>query len=345
MQNNTKPLVISSSPHMHNSNTISRAMIDVILALLPASLVGIYLFRFPAVLVIISCVVAAILTEALCQKVMNRPITICDGSAALTGLLLALCLPPTISPIIAAFGSFCAITIGKQVFGGLGQNIFNPAHLARAILLTSLPVAMSTWVNPVTVYNTVDSVAKATATAVDSVSTATPLALLRSAEYTTTTALANEVATLPNLYDLFIGNVSGSLGETSVLALLLGGVYLIYRGHVDWRVPVGYLGTVLAITFLWSMYKGYGMWYPVYHLFAGGLVIGAFFMATDWVTNPITKKGRLIYAICLGIITCLIRIKGSFPEGVCYSILIMNMFTPLIDRYVRNKPLGGEKIV
>lgn len=335
MQNNTRPLVISSSPHMHNSNTISKAMIDVILALLPASLVGIYLFRFPAVLVIISCVVAAMLTEALCQKLMNRPITVCDGSAALTGLLLALCLPPTISPIIAAFGSFCAITIGKQVFGGLGQNIFNPAHLARAILLTSLPVAMSTWVNPVTMSNST----------IDAVSTATPLALLRNAESTTTTALANELSTLPNLYDLFMGNVSGSLGETSVIALLIGGAYLIYRGHVDWRVPVGYLGTVVAITFLWSMYKGYGMWYPLYHLFAGGLVIGAFFMATDWVTNPITKKGRLIYAICLGIITCLIRIKGSFPEGVCYSILIMNMFTPLIDRYVRNKPLGGEKIV
>lgn len=334
MQNNTKPLVISSSPHMHNRNTISKAMVDVIIALLPASLVGIYLFKFPALLVIVSCVVAAMLAEALCQKIMNRPITIRDGSAALTGLLLALCLPPTLSPIIAAFGSFCAITTGKQVFGGLGQNIFNPAHLARAILLTSLPVAMSTWVNPVTVSSSVDAVASAT-----------PLALLRNAEYTTTTALANEFATLPSLYDLFIGNVAGSLGETSVIALLIGGAYLIYRGHVDWRVPVGYLGTVVVITFLWSMYKGYGMWYPLYHLFAGGLVIGAFFMATDWVTNPITKKGRLIYAICLGIITCLIRIKGSFPEGVCYSILIMNMFTPLIDRYVRNKPLGGEKIV
>lgn len=324
-----KPLVIiSSSPHIHSKNSISKTMIEVILALIPTIIASIYYFRLEAVILILACVLSAILFEAISQKIMNRPITIKDGSAALTGLLLAFCLPPSISPTLAIFGSFCAIVIGKQVFGGLGANIFNPAHLGRAILLASFPVAMTTWSLP--------------KNAIDSVASATPLALLRSAEMFF--HKGNDIFnSLPNLWTLFIGNTSGSLGETCVPAILIGGLFLIYRGHIDWRIPFYYILTVVIITSLYGFILGYPSFFPLYHLFAGGLMIGAFFMATDWVTSPITKKGKIIFALGLGFITALIRLRGGYIEGVCYSILIMNMVTPLIDRYIRNRPFGGQK--
>lgn len=328
-----KPLVIiSSSPHIHSNNSISKSMLEVILALIPTIIASIYYFRFYAVIIILSCVLSAVLFEALSQKIMNRPITINDGSAALTGLLLAFCLPPSISPILAVFGSFCAIVIGKQVFGGLGANIFNPAHLGRAILLASFPAAMTTWSLPL---GAVDSITNAT-------TSATPLALLRKAELLFHNG--DDIFTsLPNLWTLFIGNTGGSLGETCVPAILVGGLFLIYRGHIDWRIPFYYILTVVTLTSLYGFVLGYPPFFPLYHLFAGGLMIGAFFMATDWVTSPITKKGKIIFALGLGLITVLIRLRGGYIEGVCYSILIMNMVTPLIDRYVRNRPFGGQK--
>lgn len=331
-------VIISSSPYIHCGSTVSAAMRDVLLSLTPTLAAAVYFFGWPALSVILTCCLTAVVCEVMCQKIMQRPITVGDGSALLTGLLLAFCLPPQLSLGLAAFGSFCAIVIGKQVFGGLGSNIFNPAHLGRAILLASFPAQMTTWTMPWAPMVTAAEVAGPAAPYADAVSTATPLAALRMAEGLW--QRGQDVA-LPSLSSLFWGNVGGSLGETCVPALLLGGLYLLWRGHIDWRIPAGYIGSVVAITAVYGWLRDYPAWFSVYHLFAGGLIIGAFFMATDWVTSPITKKGRLIYALGLGILTALIRLRGGYVEGVCYSILIMNMVTPLIDRYVTNVPFGG----
>lgn len=329
-------VIISSSPYIHCGSTVSAAMRDVLLSLLPALAAAVYFFGWPALSVILTCCLSAVICEALCQKLMQRPITVGDGSALLTGLLLAFCLPPELSLGLAAFGSFCAVVIGKQVFGGLGSNIFNPAHLGRAILLASFPAQMTTWTMP---WSTAAAAAVTKATPyTDAVSSATPLAALRLAESAWQRGLNVD---LPSLSALFWGNVGGSLGETCVPALLLGGIYLLWRGHIDWRIPAGYIGTVVVITAIYGWLREYPTWFAIYHLLSGGLIIGAFFMATDWVTSPITKKGRLIYALGLGILTALIRLRGGYVEGVCYSILIMNMVTPLIDRYVTNVPFGG----
>ena len=334
----TPLVIISSSPHIHCGSSISAGMRDVLLALIPTLLAAIYYFRQDALILILTCIISTVCFEALCQKVMGRPITTKDGSAILTGLLLAFCLPPSLPLGLAIFGSFCAIIIGKGVFGGLGNNLFNPAHLGRAILLASFPQQMTTWINPVTA-KVVDSVTHATIN-VDSITTATPLALLRQSEVLWQQG-DNATNILPSLWQMFLGNTGGSLGETCIPAILLGGIYLLYRKIIDWRIPVFYIGTVATITFIYGYFHDYNNFFALYHLCAGGLMIGAFFMATDWVTSPITKKGRIIYALGLGLLTALIRLRGSYVEGVCYSILIMNMMTPLIDRYVRTIPFGG----
>ena len=356
-------ILVSSSPHIHCGSTVSAAMRDVLLALLPTIAAALWFFRFDALTVILSCCLSAVFFEAACQKMMGRSISVTDGSALLTGLLLALCLPPGLSPTLSIFGSFCAIVIGKQVFGGLGNNIFNPAHIGRAILLASMPQQMTTWLQPVpsfldgltktaasatnaatsatqTAYSTHAATA-ATGNAVDAVSTATPLAMLRMSENIWQKG-QSAADSLPNLLQMFVGNIPGSLGETCVPAILLGGLFLIWRGHVDWRIPFYYILTVFVATGLYGYFRGYDALFPFYHLFGGGLMIGAFFMATDWVTSPLTKSGHIIYAIGLGLLTALIRLRGGYVEGVCYSILIMNMLTPLIDRYIRSTPFGGR---
>ena len=330
-------VILSSSPHIHGGNTVPAAMRDVIISLIPAVLAAAYYFHFSAISVILACVISAIVFEAICQKLMGRPITTYDCSAAVTGLLLALCLPPSFPVGLAVMGSFFAIVIGKMIFGGLGCNVFNPAHLGRAILLASYPQQMTTWVLPITAMQTTHASTSATA---DAVSSATPLVSMRAAEQLWQTG-QQATTQLPSLWNLFIGNVGGSLGETCVPALLIGGLFLIWRGHVDWRIPLFYLATVALITGVYGGVRGYDSIFPVYHLLAGGLMIGSFFMATDWVTSPITKRGRIIYAIGLGVLTALIRLRGSYVEGVCYSILMMNMVTPLIDKYVRNTCFGG----
>lgn len=264
-------VIISSSPYIHCGSTISAAMRDVLLSLLPALVAAVYFFGWPALSVILTCCLSAVICEALCQKLMQRPITVGDGSALLTGLLLAFCLPPELSLGLAAFGSFCAVVIGKQVFGGLGSNIFNPAHLGRAILLASFPAQMTTWTMP---WNTAaaEAVTKATPYT-DAVSSATPLAALRLAESAWQRGLNVD---LPSLSALFWGNVGGSLGETCVPALLLGGIYLLWRGHIDWRIPAGYIGTVVVITAIYGWLREYPTWFAIYHLLSGGLIIGAF---------------------------------------------------------------------
>jgi len=302
MHNNQ--FVISSSPHIRSEDTISKIMFTVLIALLPTTLAGIYFFRFEAVSVITAAILSCLITEAAIQKIRKKPVTLSDGSAFVTGLLLGLTLPPGLPLWIAVVGGFISIALGKMVFGGLGHNIFNPALVGRAFLLTTFPVYMTTWIQPF-----------------DTITGATPLNLLAMEGIKT------------GYFDLLVGRVGGSIGETSAILVLIGGLYLLYKGYIDWRIPVGYLGSV----FLFTLIIGQD---PIFHLLSGGLMLGAFFMATDMVTTPITKKGRWIFGICAGFILVIIRVYGGFPEGVLYSILFMNALTPLINRYTRSKVFG-----
>ena len=297
-----KKLVVASSPHFRAHATVQTIMGDVLIALAPALAAALYFFGFKAFTVIAVCVLASVVSEAAWQKLMGHPQTIKDLSAVVTGLLLAFNPPPTVPLWLAAFGSIFAIIVVKHFFGGIGQNIVNPALAARAMLLASWPVAMTTW-------------------AVDAMTTATPLALLKE----------GTVAILPTLSDVFIGHVGGCLGETSALALLLGGAYLLWRKVISWHIPVIYISTVFVLTALLGR-EGWMTGNPLYEIFLGGLMVGAFFMATDYTTSPMTKKGQVIFASGCGILTTLIRLYGGYAEGVSYSILIMNLFVPLIDR-------------
>lgn len=327
MESPAGQLVISASPHIKSPVTIERAMRDVIIALIPAVIMAVYFFGVPAAAVIATSVATAVASEAACQKIRGREITVRDGSAVITGLLLAFCLPPTLPLWMAAVGSASAIILGKQFFGGLGHNVFNPALVGRAILLASWPAAMTTFVRPV-----------------DGVTSATPLATIKELGALSGPAVEKLSAELPSLWDMFIGNIGGSLGETSVAALLIGGLYLLFKGHIDWCIPGTYMGTVFVLTALFGAFTGQDvMVYSLYHLLGGGLVLGAFFMATDWVTSPITKKGRIIMGLGCGILTVVIRLKGGYPEGVCYSILLMNCATPLIDKYVKPRVYGRRE--
>lgn len=291
-------------------------MTDVLIALLPATACGVYFFGFNALLTILVSVAAAICTEAIVQLAMKKKVTISDGSAAVTGLLLALCLPP-LAPgdfYIPLFGSVFAIAIAKQCFGGLGYNFINPALAARAFLLVSWSQPMTTWAAPV-----------------NAVSSATPLAALK---------FGGEGAVLSPYLDMFLGNIGGSIGETSALALLIGAVYLLARNIINWRIPVVFIGTVALFTWIagsGGLFTGDAL----YHVLAGGLILGAFYMATDYTTSPMTNKGRIIFAAGCGILTGVIRLWGGYPEGVCYAILIMNLAVPLIDRKFRPRVFGG----
>lgn len=312
-------LIAGSSPHLTSGQTISIIMRDVIIALLPATAAAVYFFRLNAVLVIITTILSCVLSEYIANKVMKKPVTIGDYSAAVTGLLLAFNLPPAIPLWMAAVGGVFAIIITKQLFGGLGMNFINPALAARAFLMASWPVAMTTW----------------TKTAVDTVTSATPLAIIKK---------GGEVAvdTPPDIINLFIGNVPGSLGETSALALLVGAVYLVARRVITLEIPLAFIGTVAVMTWILggdSLFTGNFL----YHLFAGGLILGAFYMATDYTTSPVSFTGKIIMGIGCGLLTAVIRLYGGYPEGVCYSILLMNLAVPLIDKYTLPKSFGGGK--
>ncbi len=306
-------LVVSSSPHQRTTMSVEKIMFYVIAALLPAVAAAVYFFGIYALAIMAVGIIAAVLTEAIIMRfVLKREQSIQDGSAALTGLLLAMCLPPTMPLWTVAIGSAFAVGVGKMAFGGIGCNIFNPAHVGRAFLLAAYPAYMTSWIWP------------KTSTAVDALTSATPLAALKLQGVTTP------------YWDLFIGNVGGSLGETSAVALLVGGIFLIYMKIIDWRIPATYLGTVIILSFVLGQD-------PIFHLLAGGLMIGAFFMATDYVTSPVTPKGRIIFGVGCGLLTVLIRLYGGYPEGVCYSILLMNACVPLIDRYTVPRVYGEVK--
>ncbi|WHH61043.1 RnfABCDGE type electron transport complex subunit D [Petroclostridium sp. X23] len=319
-------LVVSSSPHVRSGETVSSVMFDVVLALCPALIAGAYFFGFRALLVTALTVLSCIAAEYVWQKLSKKAVTVNDWSAVVTGILLAFNLPVTVPLWMPVIGGFFAIIIVKQLFGGLGQNFMNPALAARAFLLASWPVAMTKWVGPFEQLSL--------AGAVDVVSSATPLAILKGTE------AAGQV--MPSYLDLFMGRIGGSIGETSVLMLLLGGVYLIYRKVISWRIPVSFIATVAVLTFVLGK-DGFFTGNAIYHVLSGGLMLGAFFMATDYASSPVTPKGQIIMGIGCGLITSVIRLYGGYPEGVSYSILLMNIVTPLIDRYTAPVKFGEVK--
>jgi len=309
--------LLKSSPHLLRKDTVPQIMWTVVSALLPAVIFGVYNFGARALWLIVLSVGSAVLTELILNLVRRKPLTITDGSAVLTGLLLALTLPPGLPFSMAIYGAVFAIAIGKQVFGGLGYNIFNPALIGRAFLQASFPIAMTTWSIPRTL---------------DAITTATPLGSFKFEK------------TLTPYYDLFMGTVGGCIGETSALMILIGGIFILVKKYADWRIPVGYLATVFVVGGLFWISNPTQYPDPVFHLFAGGLMLGAFFMATDMVTTPVTPKGAWIFGIGAGILLVIIRLFGGLPEGVMYSILLMNALTPLINRYTRPKIFGEKKI-
>lgn len=311
-------LLVSSSPHLRNGDTTQRIMLDVIIALLPALAAGVYFFGFRALTVTMVTILACIISEYLARIIMKREQTIGDLSAVVTGLLLALNLPVGIPLWKAAVGGFIAIIIVKQIFGGIGQNFMNPALTARVFMLISWTGDMTKWVAP----------------GPDAVTTATPLAIMKGKE-------AVE-AVLPTYLDLFIGRVGGCIGETSVLALLIGAAYLLYRRVISLEIPLTFMGTLALFTWIFAGKEGLFTGDFIAHLLTGGLIMGAFFMATDYSSSPVTPKGRLIMGIGCGLLTGLIRLYAGYPEGVSFAILLMNIATPLIDRYTNPKTFGGE---
>ncbi|MGE5552119.1 MAG: RnfABCDGE type electron transport complex subunit D [Bacteroidota bacterium] len=315
-------VVVSPAPHLQAPTSTEHLMRAVWVALLPAAALAVYFFGWRALAVMLIATVTAVVVEVLCLKAAKRTVAL-DGSAGLTGLLLAMVIPPDVPLWIPVVGSAFAIALGKQIFGGLGHNPLNPALLGRAFLLASWPTLLTAWRWPA------NSLGWA-AGQVDAVTTATPLYLLKSG------ALAEMGTEIP-LAQLFFGNRAGSLGETSALALLVGGLFLIAIRVIDWRIPLAYLASVAALAVLFGQN-------PLFHLLSGGLIIGAFFMATDYVTSPLTKKGRVIFGLGCGLLTMLIRKYGGYPEGVCYAILIMNAVVPLLDRSTLPRRFGEVKV-
>jgi electron transport complex protein RnfD len=311
-------LFVNSSPHIRSEVTTQRLRLDVIIALIPAAFAGIYFFGIRAALLIAVTVISSVGFEYIIRKVLKRNNTIGDFSAAVTGLILALNLPPTLPIWMAIVGSLFAIVIVKQLFGGLGYNFVNPALAARAFLVVSYGARMTTWIQPLT-----------KATAVDAVSYATPMGVLKGG------------GELPQLIDMFLGNIGGSLGETSALALIIGGIYLLARGVISWHIPVVYVGTVGLFAWIIGP-EGIFTGNPLFHILAGGLMLGAIFMATDYTTSPMTKKGIVIYAFGCGLLTMLFRLFTNMPEGVSYAILLMNVAVPMIDRYTKPARFGGK---
>ncbi len=323
-------LTVSLSPHTYGGETVKKLMSGVLIALLPAWIVSVIVFGLAAVKVSVLAVASAVLFEYLIQKyVLKVDPSVTDGSAALTGLLLAFNVPATLPGWIVVLGSFVAIAVGKMSFGGLGNNPFNPALVGRVFLLVSFPVAMTTWPKPF-------SGAMAVA---DGITTATPLAVIKEGLKNGQTP-QELLAELPGYSDLLLGKMAGSLGEISALALILGGLFLIYKRIITWHIPVAVIGSTAVFSgLLWLVHPDQFM-DPVFHLLTGGLLLGAFFMATDYVTSPMTPKGMLIFGAGIGILTVTIRVFGAYPEGMSFAILIMNAFVPLINRTCKPRRFG-----
>lgn len=318
--------VISPSPHIHSGDSVQKNMYRVLVALVPAFLVSALFFGWDTWIVTAIAVLGCVLTEFLIQHyLMKVPTTIMDGSAMLTGVLLAFNLPGSLPWWIVLIGAIVSIAVGKMSFGGLGSNIFNPALIGRVFLLVSFPAQMTSWPKP-KMFNW---------SGVDVGTGATPLELVKQASKSGTIQDLGDGMGL--IFDMIRGNVGGSLGEVSALALVVGGIYLIWKKVITWHIPVSILGTVIIFTSMLYFYDPTRYVDPFFHVFSGGLMLGTIFMATDYATSPMTYKGMLIYGIGIGIITVLIRVFGAYPEGVSFAILIMNAATPLINVYMKPK--------
>ena len=329
-----KRLVVSGSPHLHSADSVNRRMWGVVIALMPAVAYSVYLFGLGALVVLLTSVLGCVITEYLMQRYMlGGKTTITNGSAVITGLLLAMNLPSNLPIWIILIGCVVAIGLGKYAFGGLGQNIFNPAILGRVFLLISFPQQMTSW--PLPMVNRGEYL--------DATTGATYLGQMKmeamsTVDSSTGASAVNEIATESLTWiDALIGNMGGSLGEMSAIALIIGGVFMLLRGIITWHIPVSVIGTVML--FAW----GAGV-DPVMSVLSGGVMLGAIFMATDYVTSPMTRRGMVMYGIMIGIITMVIRLWGAYPEGVSFAILVMNGFTPLINKFVRPRKFGERRV-
>ena len=311
-------MTVSSPPHIYGTDTIAARMRDVLIALAPAFCMALYHYGVQAFYTTAIAVISALLAEYLFQRVMNKPVTVNDYSAAITGVLLAFNLPPNVPFWIPVFGSVFAIIVVKQLFGGLGSNFINPALAARALLLASFPVHMTSWTF-----------------AHDAVTSATYLAIVK----------RNPAAFSPEISDymaLLFGKVGGCLGETSAVALIIGGIYLLVRRIINWRIPAFYIGSFVLFAWIFGR-TGFFTWHNIlFEVLNGGLLMGAFFMATDYATSPITPNGKVVFAVGCGFLTVIIRFFGGYPEGVSYAIIIMNLFVPLIEKYIRPRVYGHK---
>ncbi len=329
MNENEQMWIVSSSPHIHSGNSVRKIMLSVILSLAPAGAAALCLFGWDAFRLMAVCVLTCISCEAVSRKMMKRDLGVSDLSAMVTGLLLAYNLPPSLPSWMAAIGSIVAIVIAKQLFGGIGYNVFNPALIGRIFLLIAFPVQMTTWSQwriP------------CPARGVDAVTTATPLDFVK-----TTLQMGG---TIPFHFDratawsFFLGLRNGCIGEVCILALLIGGIYLLWRRSIYWQIPVFYIGTVVVISGILFWADPERNLNPLFHVLSGGLMLGAFFMATDMVTTPVTKQGMILFGIGCGVLTMVIRKWGGYPEGVSFSIVLMNALTPLLNRATKPRAFG-----
>jgi electron transport complex protein RnfD len=327
-------LTVSPSPHTHGKETTRKLMLGVVIALLPALFASIFYFGYAAIIVTVTSVTSCILFEYLIQKlIFKKPLTINDGSALVTGMLLAFNLPSNLPVFIIVIGSFVSIAIAKMTFGGLGNNPFNPALVGRVFMLISFPVQMTSWPVPGgfgTGYT-------------DAVTGATPLAIVKEG-LKNGESISQLISQIPTPAQMFLGNTGGSMGEIAAIALLIGFIYLLVKKIITWHIPVSVIGSLaLFTTILWLVNpeKNAG---PMFHILAGGVLLGAIFMATDYVTSPMNPKAMIIYGCGIGILTVIIRVWGAYPEGVSFAILIMNAFVPLMNAYIKPKRFGEEVI-
>jgi len=328
----TNLLNISPSPHVHGSETTRKLMTGVVIALIPSLITSLIYFGSGAAIVTVTAVISCLLFEYLIQRFMLRkPISITDGSALVTGLLLAFNLPSNIPVFIIIIGSFISIAVAKMTFGGIGNNPFNPALVGRVFMLISFPVQMTSWPVP----------AGFSTGYTDAVTGATPLAIIKEG-LKNGESLSQLMDKIPETMNMFLGKMGGSLGEVSAIALLIGFAYMLYKKIITWHIPFSVLGSIAVFTGILWLINPESNASPLFHLLAGGVLIGAIFMATDYVTSPMNPKAMLIYGCGIGIITVLIRVWGAYPEGVSFAILIMNAFVPLMNTYIKPKRFGEE---
>lgn len=325
-------LTVSGSPHVYTDESVSKIMYGVVLSLIPAALVSFYFFGLAAVLVTLTAVVSCMFFEFIIQKyLLKGPITIFDGSAVITGLLLAFIIPATLPLWMVVIGSLVSIGMAKMTFGGLGKNIFNPALVGRVFLMISFPVDMNIYPQP----------SELNTNLADIISGATPLAVVKEG-ISQGGNVSELLPQVPEYMDMFVGNMGGSAGEVSAIAILLGAIFMLARRIITWEVPTAYLGSVALMSGVLWMINPDIYADPMFHLLTGGLMLGAFYMATDMVTSPMSRWGMVVFGIGCGFLTIIIRIFGAYPEGVAFAILIMNAFVPLINRSFKPKRFGEE---